>query len=161
MKKSHSQLCTGESGIPKGAYYPLEPEIAAKKKTLLLHSCCGPCSTACIERVLPDYKVTVFFFNPNITDPKEYELRRDTQIQFLRSYNQGLDGEDTVSFIEGNYEPESFLRLTEGYEEEPEGGERCTVCFRLRLEETARRAKCGGYDFFATTLTAVSYTHLQ
>ncbi len=153
MKKSQSQLYTGEKEVDKTAYYPLEPEVVAEKKTLLLHSCCGPCSTACIERVLPDYKVTIFFFNPNITDPKEYELRKETQIQFLRSYNQGLDGEDMVSFIEGDYEPETFLHLTEGYEKEPEGGGRCTLCFQQRLEETARLAATEGFHSFGTTLT--------
>ena len=77
-------------------YYPLQPEEGTVKKTLLLHSCCGPCSTACIERVLPDWKVTIFYFNPCITDPEEYERRKAAQIQFLEAYNQGLTEEEQV-----------------------------------------------------------------
>lgn len=134
-------------------YYPLRTEEATTKKTLLLHSCCGPCSTACIERVLPDYKVTVFYFNPCITDPEEYERRKAAQIQFLNAYNQELSEEDHVAFIEGDYDPASFLRMVEGYEDEPEGGARCTLCFQQRLEAAARFAREEGYFAFGTTLT--------
>lgn len=152
-KKNCPQVCERMPKAEQSEYFPLEPKEHAAKRTLLLHSCCGPCSTACIERVLPDYKVTIFFFNPNITDPEEYERRKQTQIQFLKAYNQGLTEEEQVNFIEGDYDPEVFFRLTEGYEEEPEGGKRCTLCFQLRLEETARVAEQGGYQYFGTTLT--------
>ncbi|MCI6012342.1 MAG: epoxyqueuosine reductase QueH [Firmicutes bacterium] len=136
-------------------YYPLEqePDTEKVKKSLLLHSCCGPCSTACIERVLSDYQVTVFYFNPCITDPEEYERRKAAQVQFLQEYNKGLDQEEQIGFIEGDYEPESFLRMTEGYEKEPEGGARCTLCFQQRLEETASLAEKEGFFCFGTTLT--------
>ena len=111
--------CERPQGSP--ILYSLEPKAETQKvkKTLLLHSCCGPCSTACIERVLPEYQVTVFYFNPCITEPEEYERRKAAQIQFLQEYNKGLESEEQVGFIEGDYEPESFLRLTEGYEKEP------------------------------------------
>lgn len=134
-------------------YYTLQTEEGTTKKTLLLHSCCGPCSTACIERVLPDWKVTIFYFNPCITDPEEYERRKAAQIQFLNEYNQGLTEEEHVDFIEGDYNPESFFRMVEGYEAEPEGGARCTLCFQQRLEEAARFAQAEGYFAFGTTLT--------
>ena len=134
-------------------YYPLETETETVKKTLLLHSCCGPCSTACIERVLPDWKVTIFYFNPCITDPEEYEKRKAAQIQFLSAYNQQIPEEDHVDFIEGDYDPDSYFKLVEGYEEEPEGGARCTLCFQQRLEAAARFAKSEGYYAFGTTLT--------
>ena len=134
-------------------YFPLQTETEAVKKTLLLHSCCGPCSTACIERVLPDWKVTIFYFNPCITEPEEYERRKAAQIQFLNAYNQQLSEEDHVDFIEGDYDPESYFRMVEGYEEEPEGGARCTLCFQQRLEAAARFAKEKGFHAFGTTLT--------
>jgi predicted adenine nucleotide alpha hydrolase (AANH) superfamily ATPase len=128
-------------------------ETETTKKTLLLHSCCGPCSTACIERVLPDWKVTIFYFNPCITDPEEYERRKEAQIQFLNAYNQGLSEEERVDFIEGDYNPDSYFKLVEGYEEEPEGGARCTLCFQQRLEAAARFAQKEGFLAFGTTLT--------
>ena len=73
-----------------------------RKPTLLLHSCCGPCSTAVIERLISKYRITVFFYNPNITDPIEYEKRKETQLQFINEYNNNLM-EDKINFIEGEY----------------------------------------------------------
>jgi predicted adenine nucleotide alpha hydrolase (AANH) superfamily ATPase len=134
-------------------FYPLQMETETTKKTLLLHSCRGPCSTACIERVLPDWKVTIFYFNPCITDPEEYERRKEAQIQFLNAYNQGLSEEERVDFIEGDYNPDSYFKLVEGYEEESEGGARCTLCFQQRLEAAARFAQKEGFLAFGTTLT--------
>ena len=125
-----------------------------ERPSVLLHSCCGPCSTAVIERLLSDYNITVFFYNPNITEKEEYELRLDAQRTVVDRFNGGsMFIIDRIGLIEGTYRPDSFLCSVRGLEDEPEGGERCSVCFRLRLEETARRAKAGGYDFFATTLT--------
>jgi hypothetical protein len=102
---------------------------------------------------LPDYKVTIFFYNPNITDWEEYERRKQAQIQFLEAYNLRLPEEDQVAFMEGDYGPEKFLEMAEGYEEEPEGGSRCTLCFQMRLLETAKVAKGEGFLYFGTTLT--------
>ena len=130
-----------------------QPETKITKNTLLLHSCCGPCSTACIERLIPDYKITVFFYNPNITDDEEYERRKAAQLQFLNSYNENLPEEDRVEFIEGEYLPEDFFRVCGQYADEPEGGARCTECFRLRLEKTAQAALGTGNNLFGTTLT--------
>lgn len=123
------------------------------KNTLLLHSCCGPCSTACIERLVGTYKITVFFYNPNITEKDEYDRRKDAQIKFIEAYNEKLRDEDKVEFIEGEYLPEEFYKAALGLETEPEGGARCTECFRLRLERTAQAALRTGNTIFGTTLT--------
>jgi hypothetical protein len=117
---------------------------------LLLHSCCGPCSTAVIERVLEHFDVTVFYYNPNIDDEEEYELRKYNQIKYIRK-RYGEEG--PVKFLEGEHDPGRFLEGTEGHEEDPEGGERCRLCFALRLSETAHNAKELGFDYFTTTLT--------
>ena len=124
------------------------------RKQLLLHSCCGPCSTAVIERLIQDYEITVFFYNPCITDVEEYEKRKLNQIKFITAINQKAETEfGRVNFIEGDYEPDEFLEKTKGLENEPEGGERCTVCFRQRLTKTAAYAARHGYPTFGTTLT--------
>ncbi len=138
----------------------MQEQVAAMKgrPRLLLHSCCGPCSTAVIERVAEDFDVTVFYYNPNIDDEAEYALRRDNQVSYIRQ-RYGADG--PVKFLEGEYNPQVFLDRTVGYEEEPEGGERCRLCFRLRLEETARQAKALGFDYFATTLTVSPMKNAQ
>lgn len=133
--------------------FQTQPEIETEKRTVLLHSCCGPCSTACIERLLPDYKVTVFFYNPNITDREEYERRREAQMKFLQEYNEKLSEEDRVEFIEGEYLPDDFFEVCSGFSNEPEGGRRCTECFRLRMERTAQVAIKTGNVMFGTTLT--------
>ena len=124
-----------------------------EKKRILLHSCCGPCSTACIERLLPDYKITVFFYNPNITEAEEYEKRKSAQIAFLTAYNEKLSEEDKVELIEGEYLPEDFFEVCSGYSNEPQGGLRCTECFKLRMDRTAQAALKTGNPIFGTTLT--------
>ena len=123
------------------------------KPELLLHSCCGPCSTAVIERLMPDYKITVFYFNPCITDREEYEKRKANQIAFIDAFNRETPCVGKVKFIEGDYKPEVYFERVKGLEGEPEGGKRCEVCFRQRLEETARMAKSLEMDCFTTTLT--------
>ena len=123
------------------------------KPALFLHSCCGPCSTAVIERLYDDNKITVFFYNPNITDAEEYEKRKGAQTDFIQSFNEEHKGETRVGFTEGDYDPESFYSAAEGLEDEPEGGARCEKCFRLRLERTAKAAAEAGADCFTTTLT--------
>ena len=123
------------------------------KPALLLHSCCGPCSTAVVEELIRDYKITVYFYNPNITDEAEYKKRLESQMKFIDEYNGKISRIDTIEFIEGVYEPGYFLDEVRGLEHEPEGGERCVKCFRLRLEKTAGMARLGGYDFFAAALS--------
>lgn len=129
--------------------------MAKSLKTLILHSCCGPCSTAVIERLADDFDITVFYFNPNITDSEEYMHRRDEEIRFINEYN-AKTGKD-IKFIEGEYNPDEYYSLAKGLEQAPEGGERCSLCFKLRLEKTARLAKEMNADFFDTTLTVSPY----
>ncbi len=124
-----------------------------EKEKLLLHSCCGPCSTAVIEQLMDEYEVTIFFYNPNITDREEYEKRKQTQLFFLQQYNEQKPGREQVHFIEGDYEPNLFYQTVEGFESEPEGGERCTHCFRLRLEKSAQIARMQSFHLFTTTLS--------
>ncbi|MDR1136113.1 MAG: epoxyqueuosine reductase QueH [Clostridiales Family XIII bacterium] len=123
------------------------------KPSLLLHSCCGPCSTAVVERLTKQYRITIFFYNPNIYDGDEYERRRDAQIKFIDQFNRSAGAEEQIALIEGIYEPEVFEQSAAGLEHEPEGGARCTECFRLRLEKTAETAVMTGCDFFTTSLS--------
>lgn len=124
-----------------------------KNPGLLLHSCCGPCSTSVIERLAPEYEITVFYFNPCITDTDEYEKRKENQIKFIDAFNRSSMCASKINFIEGRYEPGEYLDLVRGLEDEPEGGARCEVCFRQRLWETARRAAWLEMPLFTTTLT--------
>ena len=128
-------------------------QTKVQKPQILLHSCCGPCSTACIERLLSDYDITVYYYNPNIDDPVEYERRKATQMAFLQKFNEEPGSAGRVSFMEAPYDPERFLEEVKGLEEEPEGGRRCSVCFWLRLQKTAETASMLHYDLFGTTLT--------
>lgn len=125
--------------------------LAGPRKRILLHSCCGPCSTAVIHRLIPDCSVTVFFYNPNITDPSEYARRRAEQLRFLKEF--GETERVPIGWIEGSYDPGVYYNAVRGLEQEPEGGARCSRCFDLRLRETARLASAEGFDCFDTTLT--------
>lgn len=144
MKENYDRLMMEETGRI------LEKAGEGCKPRILLHSCCGPCSTSVIERLTEYYDITVFFYNPNIDDAEEYELRKANQIKYIED-RYGKDGR--VVFVEGPYDVESFRAFGEAMAGEPEGGKRCTLCFGLRLEEAARAAAEGGFDCFATTLT--------
>ena len=121
-----------------------------KVPSVLLHSCCGPCSTYCIESLSSDYDVTVFYYNPNIYPDEEYMMRVREQERFIKEFPTVRP----VSFIEGDFEKDRFYReVAVGLEDEPERGRRCEKCFRLRLYETGKKAKEIGADYFATTLT--------
>ena len=118
----------------------------AQNKRLLLHSCCAPCSSHCLSELSPRIGVTVLYYNPNLDCAEEYEKRKREQIRFLRE--TGL-----ADFLDCDYASEDYISAVRGLEEEKEGGARCAVCFRLRLDRTAREAKARGFDYFATTLT--------
>lgn len=120
---------------------------------ILLHTCCAPCSTSVIERLRPDFHLSTYFYNPNIHPREEYELRARQMKEYARKL--------AVEFIEPEYDPEHWLVLTRGLETEPEGGERCWVCYRLRLESTAEYAARKGYDYFATTLSVSPHKNAQ
>lgn len=117
--------------------------------TLLLHSCCAPCSSYVLEYLSNYFKITVFYYNPNITDAGEYDLRVKEQQRLIEK----LPARNPIQFIAGAYEPERFFQAVKGLEQEPEGGMRCRACFMLRLEETAKLCKDGRYDCFTTSLT--------
>lgn len=119
---------------------------------LLLHSCCAPCSSYCLEYLCQYFSITVFYYNPNISASEEYRKRVEEQKRLIAAYNQGQKGYP-ISIIEGDYEPTLFFEMAKGYENCPEGGERCFKCFDLRLRKTAELAKAKAFDYFATTLT--------
>ncbi len=118
----------------------------AAGKRLLLHSCCAPCSSACLERLFSRLNVTVLFYNPNLDCAEEYEKRKGEEVRFLQETGD-------ADFLDCDYAPQDFAAIARGLEEAKEGGARCMKCFRLRLSRTAEEAKKGGYDYFATTLT--------
>lgn len=126
-----------------------EAERDGRIPTLFLHSCCAPCSSYVLEYLSSYFQITVFYYNPNISPQEEY-LERSEE---ARRLTKELPTRYPVRFLEGNYDPQAFYQAVRGHEEDPEGGERCGICFRLRLEEAARLAAAGGYDWFATTLT--------
>ncbi|MBE5741812.1 MAG: epoxyqueuosine reductase QueH [Clostridiales bacterium] len=131
-------------------------ELNGERKRVLLHSCCAPCSTAVLERLTPYFDVTVFYYNPNITESEEYYVRLNEQKKFLKT----VYGE-AVPLIEGKYSSREFFVMTEGYEKCPEGGERCSLCFEDRLRQTAKVAKENGFDYFCTTLTVSPHKNSQ
>ncbi len=119
---------------------------------LLLHSCCAPCSSYVLEYLRQYFKITVFYYNPNISMEAEYQKRVTEQKRLIDAYNQ-LDSGYSISVIEGDYEPEIFYAAAKGLEQCPEGGERCFACYELRLRKTAELAKELEQDYFTTTLT--------
>lgn len=120
--------------------------------TLFLHSCCAPCSSYVLEYLCGKFRITVFYFNPNISDSLEYRHRVEEQKRLIAVYNEEGRGYP-ISVLEGDYEPRQFFQAVQGLEDCPEGGERCFRCYELRLRETAQRALEGGYDYFGTTLS--------
>lgn len=123
-----------------------------KRKRLLLHACCAPCSSYCLEYLREAFALTVFFYNPNLTEQEEYRRRVEEEKRLIDLMN-GQGGSSQIEILEGRYEPERFLEAAKGLETCKEGGERCVRCFALRLGETARVAAEGGFDFFTTSLT--------
>lgn len=120
-----------------------------KVPKLLLHSCCAPCSSYCLEYLSRFFEITVFYYNPNIYPPEEYMARAAEQQRLIKE----MDFVHPVHFMEGTYAPERFFEMAKGLEDVKEGGERCFKCYELRLREAAEMAKKGGYDYFTTTLT--------
>ena len=120
--------------------------------SLLLHSCCAPCSSYCMRYLRQFFQITVFYYNPNISEREEYEKRAAEQKRLIAAYNEEDPGHP-IRVLEGDYAPDCFFQLVKGYEDCPEGGERCFLCYRQRLEETVREASARGYDYFCTTLS--------
>ena len=153
----------------RGAFYSLYKreleEIATRLERggeaplLLLHSCCGPCSTAAISRLAKSFRVTVFYYNPNMDTAAEYERRAAAQRRVIDAFNvkptggASVAGSFPVHYIEETYNSAPFCDAAQGLEAEKEGGARCEMCFRLRLKRTAKKAREMGADYFCTTLT--------
>lgn len=116
---------------------------------LLLHSCCAPCSSYVLEYLAQYCRITVYYYNPNITQQDEYRHR----VEELKRLISLTPARYPIELIEGEYEPKRFLDAVRGLEHEPEGGARCEVCFRLRLQEAARLAEELGVDYYTTSLT--------
>ena len=116
---------------------------------LLLHACCAPCSTACLERLTNFFKVTIFYYNPNITDENEYKKR----IEEIKKLLTLIKPKYKVELLEGDYDPNKFFEMAKGLENEPERGKRCYKCYEMRLVETAKIASQLGFNNFCTTLT--------
>lgn len=133
------------------------PQGGKPVKSLFLHSCCAPCSSYVMEYLCSYFQITVFYFNPNIASSEEYRKRVEEQKRLINTYNKemeaGIRRGYPIGFLEGDYDPQRFYEAAKGYEDCPEGGERCFRCFDLRLRETAKRARAEGADFFCTTLT--------
>ena len=125
-----------------------------KGTKLLLHSCCAPCSSACLERLKDHFSITVLYYNPNIDEDTEYEKRKAEQIRFLQETGW-------ADFLDCDHDTESFYQAVQGMENEPERGSRCYVCYRLRLEKTAQKAKENGFAWFGTTLTLSPYKNAE
>lgn len=137
--------------------YDLLMEEQIKKleegSTLLMHACCAPCSSACLERLGNYFDISIFYYNPNITDKDEYLKRVEEIKKFISSFKTKYP----IKLIEGRYEPEEFFKIAKGLEDEPERGKRCFECYKLRLSETAKVASELNFDYFCTTLTLSPY----
>ena len=126
------------------------------KKKMLLHSCCGPCSTSVIEKLKEDYDITIFYYNPNIYPQSEYEKRLKTQKEYLKKSHQD------IQVVDGEYlDSQLFLNEYKGLEECKEGGKRCEKCIYLRIKKTAEYASKNGYEIFASTLSVSPHKNAQ
>ena len=122
-------------------------------KKMLLHSCCGPCSTQVIDVLRNQFDIKVYYFNPNIDCLEEYNHRLEEQKRYCKEV--GID------VLEEIYNPQEYYSLIKGHEQDKEGGERCSICFKLRMQKTAQKAKLLGFDIFATTLTVSPHKNSQ
>ncbi len=118
-------------------------------KSLLLHSCCAPCSSYVLAYLNKYFNITVFYYNPNITNKEEYLKRKQEQIRLISE----LPAINKINILDADYNPEKFFEISKGLENCREGGERCFKCYKLRLEATAKAAKENNFDYFCTTLT--------
>ena len=120
---------------------------------LLLHACCAPCSSSCIERLSNFFEITIFYYNPNISNEEEYLKRLEEVKRFVSEFKTKYE----VKVIDGRYDPNEFFEIAKGLENEPERGARCYKCYKLRMEETFKFASKHDYDYVATTLTLSPY----
>ena len=121
------------------------------KPKILLHSCCAPCSSTCIDRLSDKAKLDIMYYNPNIEPEEEYLKRKEEQKKLIKLLNKD------IKVLDCDYDNDKYHEVVKGYEKEPERGSRCYICYKQRMEYTARIAKEKGYDMFATTLTVSPY----
>lgn len=121
------------------------------KPTLLLHSCCAPCSSAVLERISKYFSITILFYNPNITDYEEYLKRKEELKRLIKDVNYQIE------IMDCDYDKEKFIEMALGLEDKKEGDIRCYKCYKLRLEKTAMVAKENNFDYFTTTLSISPY----
>lgn len=126
-----------------------EMQKSGKRKSLLLHVCCAPCSSYVLEYLSEFFDITVYFYNPNIDSEDEYRFRADEEKRLLRE----MPCAGNVKYVEGEYDVERFLDASRGLEDAREGGARCMKCYELRLERAAEYAAANGFDMFTTTLS--------
>ena len=152
-EKIIQRICAGQKDVPR----------------LLLHSCCAPCSSHVMEYLREYFELTVFYYNPNITVSEEYEKRLMEEKRLIEAYNRQVEIQDfsgmhsspaakRIGILEAPYDPEAWFAVVQGLEDCPEGGDRCSVCFEMRLRASARAAagighSLGRFDYFTTTLT--------
>ena len=137
---------TGEVGAVFGEPFVLKPAV-------LLHSCCGPCSSSVVEQLAPRFRITLFFCNSNIDDEEEYKKRLAAQKEFVERYNASDRMGEPVELVCAPYKPAAFLELVRGKEDSEEGGDRCALCIHDRIEKTAAYAALYGFEYFSTTLS--------
>jgi hypothetical protein len=121
------------------------------KKTILLHSCCAPCSSSVLTRLKDYFDITVLYYNPNIEPIEEYQKRKEEQIRFIKEFDP------SIKIMDIDYDNESFKKISKNLENEPEGGARCHKCYYLRLGKCASLAFQNNFDYFGTTLTVSPY----
>lgn len=133
-----------------------EIEQTGVKKSLLLHSCCAPCSSYVLEYLNKFFDITVFYYNPNIYPEEEYYKRAEEQVNFTKNFLG-----ESIKVVTTEHRDKEFYDTVKGLENEPEGGARCRKCFSLRLEETAKYGKEHGFDYFTTTLSISPHKNAQ
>ena len=141
MEKTYAKLCLEEL------------KNITPNKSILLHSCCAPCSSYVITFLTPYFNITILYYNPNIFPKNEYLKRKEEQIRLINS----LKTPNKVNILDCDYDNEIYEKQIKGYENCPERGARCNICFKLRLEKTAELAKKNNYDYFCSTLTVSPY----
>lgn len=132
-----------------------ELNLFPNQKTILLHSCCGPCSTAVIDALKDYFHITILYYNPNIEPLEEYLKRKEEQIRYIKESKLGIE------FMDCDYDNESFKEIAKNLKSEPEGGARCYKCYYLRLRKTAELALNNHFDYFGTTLTVSPYKNAK
>ena len=134
-----------------------EADKSDKRPSLLLHACCCPCSSHCLELLVSHFDITVFFYNPNIDEQPEYQKRLDELYRFTKEADFARD----VKIIDGGYDPEPFFEMAKGREDLPERGARCYDCYKLRMQKTIEYATENGFDYFSTTLSISPYKNAE